>query len=242
LLESIAAGGALAARACLTSPACLNALRLGGATVVAKNASLVDPADLAKIPGFGSTSPLPPVGPTIKPAEIQKIYGTPPLNEPQELKAWLGQVLDGYPADEAAKWSEDFVSTLPASQQQSMSDFIMRSVQDNAVAGSRREREVTVDLLEQYPGGSVQNQQYLRDKNGNIVIDPYTGTARPLDHVVIIGGKVVEVVETTSLTADKDEQLEHERETRRAGGTFIRDRETGKLVEVPSISRIERRP
>jgi len=71
---------------------------------------------------------LPPVGPTIKPAEIQKIYGTPPLNEPQELKAWLGQVLDGFPADEAAKWAEDFVSTLPASQQQSMSDFITMSV------------------------------------------------------------------------------------------------------------------
>ncbi|MFN3440571.1 MAG: ShlB/FhaC/HecB family hemolysin secretion/activation protein [Acidovorax sp.] len=242
LLESIAAGGAIAARACLTSPACVNALRLGGATVVAKIASLVDPADLAKIPGFGSTSPLPPVGPTIKPAEIQKIYGTPPLNEPQELKAWLGHVLDGYPADEAAKWAEDFVSTLPASQQQSISDFIMMSVQENAVAGSRREREVTADLLAQYPGGSVQNQQYLRDKEGNIVIDPNTGTARRLDHVVIVGGKVIEVVETTSLTADKDQQILHERETRRAGGSFIRDRETGKLVEVSDVSRIERRP
>lgn len=210
--------------------------------MLAKIASLVDPADLAKIPGFGSTSPLPPVGPTIKPAEIQKIYGTPPLNEPQELKAWLGQVLDGYPADEAAKWAEDFVSTLPASQQQSMSDFIMMSVQDNAVAGSRREREVTVDLLAQYPGGSVQNQQYLRDKDGNIVIDPLTNTARRLDHVVVVNGKVVDVVETTSLTARKNEQIDHESNIRVNGGTFVRDRDTGKLVEVSSISRIERRP
>jgi len=101
---------------------------------------------------------------------------------------------------------------------------------------------VTVDLLAQYPGGSVQNQQYLRDKNGNIVIDPNTGTARRLDHVVIVGGKVIEVVETTSLTADKRDQILHEQETRRAGGTFIRDRETGKLVEVSDVSRIERRP
>ena len=52
LVEGIVAGGALAARACLSSPACLNALRLGGTALVAKVASLVAPDELAQIPGF----------------------------------------------------------------------------------------------------------------------------------------------------------------------------------------------
>lgn len=63
-----------------------------------------------------------------------------------------------------------------------------------------------------------------------------------LDHVVIVNGKVVDVVETTSLTAEKDKQIRHENETRKAGGVYVRDRESGDLVEVPSVSRIERRP
>lgn len=64
-----------------------------------------------------------------------------------------------------------------------------------------------------------------------------------LDHVVIVNGKVVDVVETTSLTAEKDKQIRHENEneTRKAGGVYVRDRESGDLVEVPSVSRIERR-
>ena len=99
--------------------------------------------------------------------------------------------------------------------------------------------EVGVQAL--YPNGNVQNQQYLRDKDGNIVIDPNTGTARRLDHVVVEGSKVVDVVETTSLTANKRAQILHEQETRRAGGVYIRDRGTGDLIEVPLISRIERR-
>ncbi|HPT51437.1 MAG TPA: hypothetical protein PLS67_05465 [Accumulibacter sp.] len=88
----------------------------------------------------------------------------------------------------------------------------------------------------------MQNQQYLRDRDGNIAIDPNTGTARRLDHVVVVGGKVVDVVETTSLTAEKDRQILHEQERRNAGGVYIRDRNTGNLIAVPSISRIERRP
>lgn len=118
----------------------------------------------------------------------------------------------------------------------------MQSVQDNAASGNRREREVRADLQAQYPNGSVQDQQYLRDKNGNIAIDPNTGTARRLDHVVIVNGQVVDNVETTSLTADKDRQITHERDVRKTGGVYVRDRTTGELVEVPSVSRIQRKP
>ena len=60
---------------------------------------------------------------------------------------------------------------------------------------------------------------------------------------VAVTSPVLSAVQTAaSLTAEKDKQILHEQETRNAGGTFIRDRETGKLVEVPAVSRIERRP
>ncbi len=60
---------------------------------------------------------------------------------------------------------------------------------------------------------------------------------------VAVTSPVLNAVQTAaSLTAEKDKQILHEQETRNAGGTFIRDRETGKLVEVPAVSRIERRP
>ena len=128
LVEGIVAGGALAARACLTSPACLNALRLGGVALVAKVAALVDPADLVKIPGFGSSVPLPPMGPTITPADAQRVYGPPPLQNAEELRAWLGQALQGYPADEAQNWAQDLIRTLPVAEQQHYSDLIVQQV------------------------------------------------------------------------------------------------------------------
>lgn len=246
IVEGIITGGAIAARACLSSPACLNALRLGGTAMVAKVVSLLPPEELALLPGFGAGEQPPKIGPLVTPIldpqQAQKYFGPPPLQNPDELRSWLSNVLEGYPANEAEKWANGFIISLPVAQQQTLSDLIMMSVQENAVAGSRREREVTIDLQAMYPNGSVQNQQYLRDKEGNIVIDPATGTGRRLDHVVIVNGKVVDVVETTSLTAEKQTQLRHERETRNAGGTYIRDRATGNLIEVPSISRIERRP
>lgn len=91
LVDGVVAGGAAAARACLSSPACLNALRMGGAALVAKVASLIDPADLAQIPGFDGTNPNPsggntasPIagpagdGSTTKPGATVNPLGTPP--------------------------------------------------------------------------------------------------------------------------------------------------------------------
>ncbi|MDT4860165.1 hypothetical protein FQZ97_947090 [compost metagenome] len=95
---------------------------------MAKVASLVDPADLAKIPGFGSSIPLPPAAPTITPADAQRVYGAPPLQDPEELRAWLGQALQGYPADEAQNWAQDLIRTLPAAEQQHYSDLIVQQV------------------------------------------------------------------------------------------------------------------
>jgi hypothetical protein len=241
---------------CLRNPTCLAMSGPVGAGIALQATKIMqdnpdikeDDAFAIAVVGYGAQSlagkpavPLPPTAPTITPADAQRVYGSPPLNNPEELKAWLGNALDGYTPAEAQKWAKDFINTLPAAQQQTMGDLIMQSVQDNAVAGSRREREVRADLQAQYPNGSVQDQQYLRDRNGNIVIDPLTGTARRLDHVVIVDGKVVDVVETTSLTAEKTQLLRHEDQVRSNGGSYIRDRDTGELFKVPSISRVERR-
>jgi hypothetical protein len=173
---------------------------------------------------------------------VSKEFGSPPLESPSALQAWLGNVLEGMPLDQAQQWARDFTTTLPAAEQQSMSGLIMASIQANAAAGSQRQKNVTTDLQRQYPSASVQNEQYLRDANGKIVIDPNTGTSRRIDHVVVQNGQVIDSVETTSNTADKRAQLQHEADTRAAGGLYIRDRDTGRLLPVPNVSRLERRP
>ncbi|MCZ2338031.1 MAG: hypothetical protein LC127_07495 [Chitinophagales bacterium] len=54
IAEGVVLGGVTAARACLSSPACVKALYLGGATLVAKVAAVLTPEELADIPGFGA--------------------------------------------------------------------------------------------------------------------------------------------------------------------------------------------
>jgi len=256
----IAAGGAPAARLCLASPACVEAVGsvfLLGITATAtvtmgdinptvfSGADALDPIEVAPgSAGYGAGRQPVPTGPTYVPSPEQasKEFGPPPLQSPSALQAWLGNVLEGMPLDQAQQWARDFTTTLPAAEQQSMAGLIMASIQANAAAGSQRQKDVAADLQRQYPLASVQNEQYLRDKNGKIVIDPNTGTSRRIDHVVIQNGAVIDVVETTSLTADKVGQQQHEADTRAAGGLYIRDRNTGSLVQVPSIARIERRP
>jgi len=114
-------------------------------------------------------------------------------------------------------------------------------VADNYKAGQRRQQQVHQELEKLYPGASVQDELFLRDKDGNIAVNPKTGKSRRLDHVVIENGQVLDVVETTSLTAEKKNQINHEIKVREGGGEFIRDRRTGELLEVTSVSRIERK-
>jgi hypothetical protein len=76
---------------------------------------------------------------------------------------------------------------------------------------------------------------YLRDKDGKIVRDARTGTARRLDHVVIKDGKVLAIRETTSLTATKTSQSLKETRIRESGGVYIRDRKTGSLIDVSKV-------
>ena len=108
--------------------------------------------------------------------------------------------------------------------------------------GAERELLQQVELQQQYPGASVQRESELLDCDGCKVLDPETYTGRRLDHVVIDNGTARDVVETTSLDASKKQQLAKEERIREAGGTFVRDRETGELVDVSSIkTRVVRR-
>lgn len=115
----------------------------------------------------------------------------------------------------------------------------------NKQDGLRREAEVEAELQEKYPpedGYSIEQEVYLRDKDGNIVKDPVTGEARRIDFVVIKDGVVVDSIEVTSKTADKSEQSAKEARIRDAGGNYIKD-SAGNLVEIPATvqTRIERR-
>ena len=178
----------------------------------------------------------------ITPIDAKNEYGLPPFGNPNEMAEWVDNVLIGYPSEDVNNWVDEFVKIYPVGEQRTIRDQILLSVDDNRINGQRRQNEVHQDLTQQYPGASVQDEQYLRDSLGNIAIDPRTGTARRLDHVVIHNGRVIDVEETTSMTAVKETQLRHEANTRNNGGTFVRDRNTGQLVQVNQISRIERRP
>lgn len=115
----------------------------------------------------------------------------------------------------------------------------------NKQDGLRRENEVEAELNVKYPpekGYSIEQEVYLRDKNGNIVKDPLSGEARRIDFVVVKDGRVVDSIEVTSKTADKTEQCAKESRIREEGGNYIKDG-NGTLIEIPPTvqTRIERR-
>jgi hypothetical protein len=111
----------------------------------------------------------------------------------------------------------------------------------NRIDGARREVLVDAELKQANPNASVQREQFLRDSDGNIATDELTGEARRVDHVVIENGRVIDAVETTSLTAKKDAQIEKENRIRNDGGNFVRDRDTGCTVPLDCEIRIDRR-
>ena len=110
--------------------------------------------------------------------------------------------------------------------------------------GCERENQVEEELKEEYPeseGYQIVKEAYLRDEDGNFVVDPVTGTRRRIDFVVVKDGKVVKSVEVTSMTAPKDEQMAKEQRIREQGGNYIDN--NGELVEFPDDvqTEIERR-
>jgi hypothetical protein len=103
----------------------------------------------------------------------------------------------------------------------------------NKAAGVAREKNIENMLNKKYPpakGYKVHKEQYLRDKNGQIVKDPQTGEARRVDFVVTKDGKVVKSVEVTSKTAPKESQMLKEERIRKLGGNYIKDQTTGEMI------------
>lgn len=119
----------------------------------------------------------------------------------------------------------------------------LTGVRANQLAGAGREALVRIELAAQYPGAAIQNEVYLRTATGARAIDPLTGTARRIDSVVIENGRVLDSVEVTSMTAVKRTQILKEMSIRNNGGTFIRDRGTGHLIDISQIpTRTVRKP
>lgn len=118
----------------------------------------------------------------------------------------------------------------------------IEQIEKNREDGANREEKAYNELKQEYPeeeGYKVEREQYLRDKDGNIVKDPETGEARRIDFTASKDGKVVKSIEVTSETAPKDAQIAKEERIREAGGNFIKDRDTGQLVEIPKDTQTE---
>ena len=117
-----------------------------------------------------------------------------------------------------------------------------KQMETNREAGKEREDLAYKELKEEFPeneGYKIEREQYLRDKYGNIVKDPKTGEARRIDFIIIKDGKVVKSIEVTSKTAPKDAQIAKEDRIRNEGGNFIKDRDTGQLIEIPKENKTE---
>ena len=116
------------------------------------------------------------------------------------------------------------------------------NIEENAAAGKLREARAARQLAKDNPGASVQRERYLRDVDGKRLKDPITGEGRRVDLAVIKDGKVTDLVEVTSETANKAGQVLKERRIRELGNVFIRDRTTGELLPVDGVlTRILRR-
>ena len=108
-------------------------------------------------------------------------------------------------------------------------------VRANQIAGAKRQALVDAELAEKYPDATIQSERTLRNADGTRAIDKVDGIGRRVDTVVIRDGKVIDVVETTSMTADKYAQIARENRIRAAGGTFIRDKTTGQLLDISQV-------
>jgi hypothetical protein len=115
-------------------------------------------------------------------------------------------------------------------------------IQENAAAGRRRELREARSLQQANPNASVQREIYLRGADGKRLIDPLTGEARRVDIAVIKDGRVVDMVEVTSRTAPKADQIAKEHRIRELADAFIRDTITGELLSINDVdTRLVRR-
>jgi hypothetical protein len=137
------------------------------------------------------------------------------------------------------------LESLKAQNEQNAVNFNAEKTEQigkNREDGASREELAYKELQQEFPeneGYKIEREQYLRDKDGNVVKDSITGEARRIDFTVSKDGKVVKTIEVTSETAPKAVQIAKEDRIRDAGGNFIKDRDTGILVAIPKDTQTE---
>ena len=108
------------------------------------------------------------------------------------------------------------------------------NVVQNKLDGCRREEQVGRELKKMYPerkGYTVLRERELCDRDGNPVKDSETGQKRRIDFVVVKDEKVVDMVEVTSETAPKRNQLQKEYRIRSVGGNYVQYE--GRIYRIP---------
>ncbi|HEY4481347.1 MAG TPA: pre-toxin TG domain-containing protein, partial [Candidatus Brocadiaceae bacterium] len=148
---------------------------------------------------------------------------------------YVGKVKKIIKIEKAAEKVDKVNETVTAANKIDDAKATEKGIVQNKKAGDLREAAEEAKLKQSNPGADVQNQRYLRDKDGKIVKDPVTGEGRRIDHVVIKDKKAVDAVETTSQTANKKQQMAKEERIRNAGGSYVRDKKTKELIDVKDV-------
>ncbi|THF66565.1 filamentous hemagglutinin N-terminal domain-containing protein [Pseudothauera nasutitermitis] len=136
-IDKLSAAEAAALQSCANSPACrqlISSIVPAGVMgwLIAQNTPEPESPLVAQIPGYGEGYGPQPAEPLINVPDGYGPIGTPPLEDPEQLKAWLANALDGYPAEQAEQWARDLIHTLPAAAQLHYSDLILQAAQDAA--------------------------------------------------------------------------------------------------------------
>jgi hypothetical protein len=158
----------------------------------------------------------------------------PPSSDPHVLRSakllGIGTLEEGAGAAEKS-----------ASQEVSATEKRAAQLLKNVADGAQRAARTAEELAAENPGKVIQHERALRDASGNKVLDAVTGEGRRVDHAVIDrDANAAKTYETTGSEVDKRLQLQKEDRIRKAGGTYIRDKETGKLIPVQGVSEVRR--
>lgn len=134
------------------------------------------------------------------------------------------------------------LEALKAQNELKIQEARIQQIENNRIDGAQREINALKDLNTEYPeskGYKIHPEAYLRNSDGNIVQDKVSGEARRVDFMIEKNGQIERSFEITSETAPKDYQQLKENRIREEGGNFIKDRETGKQIEVPQNVKTE---
>lgn len=127
-------------------------------------------------------------------------------------------------------------------------DNAISIVEKNKLDGIAREETVLKELKDKYGDENIIREALIRDKEGIPIKDVLTDEARRIDFIVTKGEKIVKSIEVTSETASKIAQTAKEARilefAREQGGAFIKNPNTGKLIEFTKdiITEIRRLP